>query len=673
MPVRLGRRITAAFEALASWAVWVRVAMPKPLQWLTANPKRLLMLAWLVGVMMAGHAGMASADPIIVGPDLAHGSQKTLFESYDFTTYQLTVKPDANTTSGWFNIDGTVLQVIGWVNDLLLWAGLGILYGALTLLEWFLNLTLYRDSAGQIDTATQMIANHVFWPLIGATVAIGAFMAYAKWRADGRGFVSDLGWVVAAGVITVVFAAGPSQIMSTIDGARQDMASGIIAGSTDFVNNAGNVTGFPTPAIGGDPQQAATRKLVDGIWNTFGATPWCYAEFHDLSICKQAGFHALANDPQWRVWSFILDNQGSVPQFGTEQNWIRGQDPARTGVVLLLFLISVPMGLMLLWLIVSGLLAVVGFLLMLVIGLLFLVLWPIPGWCRQVGTRYWMYTIGLELQGLFITVVISADMVVVTIISTGVGKYGFFVVALLNLASVFAALKARAWLEMLTTVGGAGTMGVAGAMMARAAAGSVMRLAAGALSGGVGLAAGAARAFMPGRGGGGQSMQAARNWASLRDWSGKSSGSGRMSGLDNGPLRATAARQAQPTGAPGLPGRGAAALPGGAGSANLPATVSANGAAAAAAARGTARSAPMAAQGTHRAGAAGARPTIVDGTVARNVAKQQARSGQSGRVWVATGGSGLSSLDKTPPPRPASQRGGAYRITSARGPLGGKS
>src|SRR6202008_2644064 len=49
------------------------------------------------------------------------------------------------------------------------------------------------------------------------------------------------------------------------------------------------------------------------------------------------------------------------------------------------------------------------------------------------------------------------------------GKYGFFVVALLNLGLFVAAMKARAWLGVLTTVGGAGSMGYGAVLLARSA------------------------------------------------------------------------------------------------------------------------------------------------------------------------------------------------------------
>jgi hypothetical protein len=466
-------RVRNSAAWLFAMVMIVRYGAPRPVRWLLEHPQRMLTLAWLVGVLVVGTARAASAD-IIVGPDLARGAPKTLYETYDFTDYKLTVKPDEE-NSDWFGIEDTVLQVVGFINNLILWACLGMLYGSLSLLEWFLNLTLYRESAAEIDTATQMIADQVFWPLIAATVAVGAFITYARWRGDGHGFLSDLGWVVAAGAIAVGFAAAPSQLMDTVDSVRQDLATGVMSGSSDYTDAKGNPTGFPTPEISGDPQAAGTRRLVDAVWSTFGATPWCLAEFRSLDVCKVAGFHALAGDEQWRQWMDTLDNGGAPPAFGENGHWIRGQDITRTGYLLALALITIPMGLILLRLVVSGIGAVTGFLLMLIVGLSFLVLWPIPGWFRQLGTRYWVYTLGLEFQGLFITIVISGATVGSALISTQTGKYGFFVVALLNIGLFSSAMKARAWMELMTTIGGAGAMGFAAVMLVRSVARTATR------------------------------------------------------------------------------------------------------------------------------------------------------------------------------------------------------
>ena len=509
-------RLSTALERTAAWAVRVRAQMPRPLRWITARPGRMVTLAWLIALMLAGHA-YASADTFITGPDLAGGGPKTLFETYDFTTYSFTVKPD-NNASGFLDLGTAFYGILGILNDILIWVSLGLLYGGLVLLEWFLDLTLYRDSASQIDAATQLVADHIFWPLIAATTAIGAFIAYARWRGEGRGFASDVGWVVAATVLAIGFAAGPSTIMTNVDALRSDMATGVIAGTSDFVHTdaIANPTGFPEPVLAGDQQTTAVRELVKNVWNIYAAYFWCHGEFgagqDGITICQQVGYHALANDSVWQGYMSTLDAQGMPPVFGAEGDWIRGQDPRRLGIVLMLAAITIPTALLFLKLVFAGLKAVVGLLLMLVIGLLFLTFWPIPGWFRSVGTRYWVYVLGMEGQALCLTFVVAGQMVVVAIIGTQTGKYGYFVVAVLVFILTLAAAQAQAWLEALTSGGGGRAMGLGTVMAVRYLAGAV----AGMASGGTGMVAAGARALIPARRGGGESAEAARNWAGLR-------------------------------------------------------------------------------------------------------------------------------------------------------------
>jgi hypothetical protein len=467
-----------------------------------ADPQRLLTLAWLVGLILVGqnhlgplshpvhatptaHAAQPAAQPtaqpdpsdppdpatggdsLLVGPDLARGAPLTLFETYDLTAYTLTVRPDDD-NSGWFGTGAAVLHLIGWVDNLLLWICLGILYGALVLLQWFLGLTLYRDAAADIDAAVLVLADQVFWPLIGATTAIGAFLAYARWRGEGRGVAGDLGWVLAAAGLGAVIASGPSALAVPIDQARQDLAGRITAGTAQYTASTANPVGFPQPTITGDPATRGTRALVDSTWNSFGATAWCYAQFRSLDVCHAAGRHALAQDEQWQQWMRVLDDHGAVPEFGPHGDWIRGQDPARTGYLLLLAVITIPAGALLLRLVVAGLAAVTGFLLLLIVGLVFLTLLPIPGWCRETGVRCLVHTLGTQLQALVLTVVISGITVVSTILARVTAGHGFLLLGVLTIGLFLAAARTRAWLDVLTT-SGSGSLGFGTALLLRSA------------------------------------------------------------------------------------------------------------------------------------------------------------------------------------------------------------
>jgi hypothetical protein len=324
-----------------------------------------------------------------------------------------------------------------------------------------------------------------------------------------------------------------------------------------------------------------------------------------------------------------------------------------TGYLLVLALITIPMGLILLRLVISGLIAVVGFLLMLVIGLVFLVFWPIPGWFRQLGTRYWVYTLGLELQALFITVVISGVMVTSTIISTQIGKYGFFVVALLNLGLFFAAMKARSWLEMLTTFGGAGAMGFAAVLMMRSAARTAARAGSGIVGGGLGLAGAGLRGLF--RRPGGSVLPGFKPGS----WLNRQRPATVPPENDTEPMKATATRM-RPGGdlvryrPPGRIDDGT--HPGQAAYTQRRTFVVDPDV-------GVKVVNPRTA--VHTPGPPPVDKPPVDKLTGR-VTRIQEKSGRSGRVWVDAG-QGFVPVE--PGPKPARRRGGAYRITTARRPL----
>ncbi|MGM1062046.1 hypothetical protein [Saccharothrix sp. Mg75] len=655
IPARLSNFMRGTGRYALLLVVLVRERAPRPLRWLWNRPERMLTLAWLVGLLIAGHTPTAVADDVITGPDLAGSGPKTLFETYSFSDYGITVKPD-DSASGWLDVALPVYQIMGVITLLLMWLVLGVLEGALTLLEWLLNLTVYAESSDRIDQAVNSVAHHVFWPLITATVAIGAVMTYARWRGEGRGFATDLGWVIATAATAMLFASGPSTVMTTVDGVRQQIADGVIASSTRFVADTNNPTGFPAPPIGDGSPHAGTRRLVDSMWSHFGATPWCLAHFNSLDVCGKAGHHALANDDTWKRWMEILDEQGTVEEFGPHGDYIRGQDPARLGIVLLLALLVLPLALLLIRLVIAGLNASVGLLLALVAGLVFLTLWPIPGWPRATGTRYLVHTLGRSLQALTITTTVSGVTVTSTIIVSLVGRHGFFIVTMLTIALMTSAVQMQSWVDSLTGGEGARTMGVGSALITRSVArtavktfGGVARVAAGAARvaggaaiGGVGLAAAATRAA-------GNRL---------------TSQAGTAADIDRGPVEATASRVTPPTTVQPYaqgPGR-RRTRPHGTG----PDTAITSGPGLVVRPKPGPRPDPDARPGAtfdaERATAVGPRRWVAP---PGGTGTEQA-TGDTRRVWVVPpGGRGLAPPDKTPPP-PARSRRGVHQISTGR-------
>jgi hypothetical protein len=455
--VAAGRALSALYGGCRRVAGWVLA--------FASRPGRLLAVAWLVGLFTVGAAGMAHADGLFSHPTYTD-PQQTLFEAHGPFAYTLTIQPDDDAQSG-FGLTAALYQIVGVICNLLLWIALLPLYGAFLLLEWFLNLTFYRDNAAQIDTAVQTLANQVFWPLISATVAVGAVITYTRWRSEGRGWLSDIAWVIAAATLAIGFVTQPSQIMLQVDSLREQLAAKVITGTTTALTpDTLSVTGYQNPALTGPQEEVAARSLVAGLWDSFGSTPWCLAQFHELDICRVAGAHKLAGDDTWKQWESVMADNGQVTEFGAWQDWVRGMDLGRLGYVLILLMMALPMAILTLILVIAGFSAVVGFAAMFLLGVVALIGWPIPGWFRRFGTKWWEYTLGLQLQALFVTVILAAVMLVSMFIGSHVDTYGFFIVGLLNIVLMFWAVKARAFIESLTMMGGGGNAGMLGTMAA---------------------------------------------------------------------------------------------------------------------------------------------------------------------------------------------------------------
>lgn len=439
------------------------------------TPGRFLAVTWIVAVLTVGITRMALADGLFGQPSYTD-TQKTLFDAYEPFEYQLTILPDSN-NSGGLGLKESMFQIVGIICNLLIWIPLGIFYGALTLLEWFLNLNIYQDGADQIDAAVQSVANTVFWPMIMATTAIGALVIYARWKGEAQGYLSDLLWMISAVLIAVGFVNQPSSVMAEVDHLRQSVGEQVIIGADGYQGANTSVTGYVNPTLSGPQREVAARTLATDLWDSFAVQPWCLAQFKSLDICKQAGSHMLANDDTWKGWEKTLRNDGQVPEFGENQDWIRGQDLGRLGYVVFADLMMLPMAVMLLILTFAGVAAAVGVLLMVLLAVLLLLTWPIPGFFRRLGTRTWTYLLGLELQVLFITVILASVMVVSQVIAKAFAAQGFYIIAILNTALFFAATKARSWLDSILGGGGGSSTGMLGSLAmfgATKAAGAVM-------------------------------------------------------------------------------------------------------------------------------------------------------------------------------------------------------
>ena len=309
-------------------------------------------------------------------------------------------------------------------------------------------------------------------------------------REGGGTLFNDASWLVAASIFSVAFVAGPSLVMTDLDNLRTDLASATMTGYSNFAPVNNSAAGFPAVSVPTD-QAGATRKLADAMWNVYVVSPWCYVNFNSMSECKDLGKDYIEGDARWQHESdWMCGNEASCndvggnsddskppycpPELNADCDWIRGQSYGRLGAALFVVIVDLPLVALLLMLVLYGIMAILGFIMLLLLGVFFVLGWMIPGRLRQMGVRWFEEVLGALLQSVIITAVIGAVMVLGAILNLAIPKYGYFMVALLNLATFIVGFRIRGKLENITGIG-SGTSSPFSNYMAMRAVGAVGR------------------------------------------------------------------------------------------------------------------------------------------------------------------------------------------------------
>jgi hypothetical protein len=436
---------------------------------------RFLVTAWTFVFVVLGNAAHAmAADGFITAPDLGQAGGQTLFEKYDASAYTYPVDTDSDHDG----LDSPGFNMTNMVTNGITWLALSLLRGALVALQWLLNLTIYRDQAGAIDSAVSELGQSVFLPLLVLTLGIGASTIYMKSRRDGGGIINDLSWMVAATLFSLVFITQPSVVLGTIDGARVAVSNSMMTTYAKVAGTTESSTGYPTPTTGTDTP-GSTRQLTDSLWNVYGVNGWCYVAWESVESCKVVA-QSYLDDPAgedggtpWGKAREALREDGEVDPFAEDTGWVRGQEGGRLGAALLLGFVAGGAAALIITLVVFGLLAVIGVLILALIAVLFLAAWVIPGRPRAIGVRWLESLIGTFIQSVIITSIIGAVMIVGSMFNASIGTYGIFMTALFNLVALILGLRYREQFEHLVGFGTAATgrSAVSGYMAARMVSG----------------------------------------------------------------------------------------------------------------------------------------------------------------------------------------------------------
>jgi len=210
-------------------------------------------------------------------------------------------------------------------------------------------------------------------------------------------------------------------------------------------------------------------------------TPWCVAEFGSLAACERYGKAILDKGTDGDARKKYIDDDMSEAEGGDDAatvKWAKGDNPfGRVGVLTLGAIAATLFAALTVTLAFTALMAFVGCLLLLIIGVFFVCMWIIPGKPRQWGMSWFEALLGLVLQSFLAMLVFSVTLTLVTAVFGLTDNIGWLPVSGLAIAVLVAGFRLRRLLESLTTVmrPGMGSM-VMGGMARRGAMSAVRRL-----------------------------------------------------------------------------------------------------------------------------------------------------------------------------------------------------
>lgn len=436
-----------------------------------------------ISFIVAGQTALAAdGDPeptsptgfadLLPAPDLSGADTKTLFESYSPMAFGLDFES---------SVRDPVESVFNGYAHMVMMYIVAITRGAIAVGWWLFSFTDIRPLT---DTATQAIGNVntnlVGW-LLPSALAFGAVAAYAQKRSSGSA-MGQLVWVLAAGVLATSFAVAPSMWLNGIDGARKFGADTVVNTSTDALGDTVKTPiTWPEPSFSGPKEDSLLRKSGDATWRAFAVTPWCVAEFGSLQACERYGKAILDKGTDGDARVNYINKEMSDAEGGDDAatvQWAKGENPfGRVGVLTLGAIVATLFAALTISLAFTALMAFIGCLLLLIIGMFFACMWIIPGRPRQWGMSWLEALIGLVLQSFLAMLIFSVTLTLLTAVVGLTDSAGWLPVSGLAIAVLIAGFRLRRLVEGMATMmrPGAGSL-VMGGMARQGATRAVRRM-----------------------------------------------------------------------------------------------------------------------------------------------------------------------------------------------------
>lgn len=393
-------------------------------------------------------------------PDLTHGDTRTLFEQYSPMVYGLDFEKSIR--------DPMEAVFNGYAHMVMMYI-VAIVRGAISVGWWLFSFTDIRPLTDTAAGAIGGINTQLVGWLLPSALAFGAIAAYTQRKTSGSA-MGQLIWVLAAGILAMSFAVAPSTWLNGVDGARQIGAQAVMEPSQAALGDTvQSPIPWPEPSFSGSTRDTLLRKSADATWRGFVVTPWCIAEFGSIEACGRYGKDILDKGTDGDARKSYIDNELAKAEGGDDAatvKWAKGDNPfGRVGVLTLAAIAATMFAFLSIGLAFTALMAFVGCLLLLVVGVFFACLWIIPGRPRQWGVNWFEALLGLVLQSILAMLVFSATLTLVTAVFSLTSSLGWLPVSGLAIAILIAAFRLRRLLEGMTSMmrPGAGSLVMGGA------------------------------------------------------------------------------------------------------------------------------------------------------------------------------------------------------------------
>lgn len=385
-------------------------------------------------------------------PDLTHGDTRTLFEQYSPTVYGLDFETQLR--------DPMEAVFNGYAHMVMLYI-IAITRAAISVGWWLFSFTDIKPLTETASSAIGLVNTELVGWLLPSALAFGAIAAYAQRRANGSA-MGQLVWVFAAGLLATSFAVAPTTWLSGVDGARQVGSDAVVSTSNEVLGETVKVPiPWPEPSFSGTARDNLLRKSGDATWRAFAATPWCVAEFGSISACQRYGKAILDKGTDGEARREYIDNEVSKAEGGGDAatvQWAKGNNPfGRIGVLTLGAIAATLFAFLTISLAFTALMAFVGCMILLVVGVLFACLWAVPGRTRQWGMNWFEALLGLVLQSILALLVFSTTLAFVTAVFSLTDTLGWLPVSGLAIAVLIAGFRLRRLFESMSTMMRPGT------------------------------------------------------------------------------------------------------------------------------------------------------------------------------------------------------------------------